>query len=367
MLDLLGELYETLLRQDRWPDVLSHMADMFEAADAAFLEWEHDFSAVRYFVSGRRSYSLESEVLFRNHYALIDPALTLGRDAPVGAAANCVDVFKPEFVDRNECYRDFLIPNELRYRIAIKIRGAPASSAFVFLYRRHDQGPFSVEHMRLLSHLDSHLRRLAQLHAELKRLRDEREETGDILDRQPNALITVDRDAHVRTLNRLASKLLLARDCLFLSNGVLTAGKANIAKKLHTAIAMACGPAPAPPSAAVWLPRDNDRPPLVCIVAPGTPTATRPAYAILSIADPLTSPPLSGRHLTELYGLTAAEARLACDLAKGMSVERVSAENSVAVSTVRSQLSAALRKCGVERQVDLVRLVCRLPSLTKTN
>ncbi len=120
--------------------------------------------------------------------------------------------------------------------------------------------------------------------------------------------------------------------------------------------------------AAVWLQRDNDRPPLVCVVAPGTPTTTRPAYAILSIADPLTSPPLSGRHLSELYGLTAAEARLACDLATGMSVERVSAEHDVAVSTAPARNSP--RRCGNaawERQVDLVRLVCRLPSLTKTS
>ena len=95
LMDVLGEMYETLLREDRWPEVLVNIAELFEAADAAFLEWNDDFSGVRYFVSSRRAHTEESEALFRNHYALLDPAAKLGREAPVGAAANCVDVFKP--------------------------------------------------------------------------------------------------------------------------------------------------------------------------------------------------------------------------------------------------------------------------------
>jgi DNA-binding CsgD family transcriptional regulator len=366
LMDLLGELYETLLREDRWPDVLSHMAEMFEAADAAFLEWEQDFSSVRYFVSSGRVQSPDSEVLFKNHYALLDPAVQLGREAPVGAAANCVDVFKPEFVDQNEYYQGFLLPRDLRYRIAIKMRGAPESAAFLFLYRRADQGPFGVEHMRLLSHLDSHLRRLAQLHGQLHRLRAEKQEVVDILDRQSTAFVTVDRDARVRTVNRPASKLLLAQNGLFLAGGVLDTAKPDLTRKLRLMIAMACGPAPAPPATAAWLPRRDEQPALVCIISPGKAAVDRSAYAILSIADPLLSPPMTGRHLMDLYGLTPAEARLACDLTEGKSLETIATDHEVAISTVRTQLSATLKKCTVERQVDLVRLLCRLPSLGRS-
>jgi DNA-binding CsgD family transcriptional regulator len=366
LMDLLGELYETLLREDRWPEVLAHMADMFEAADAAFLEWNEDFSAVRYFVSAGRAHTPEAESLFRNHYALVDPALTLGRDAPVGAAANCIDVFKPEFVDQNEYYQGFLLPRDLRFRIAVKMRGAPDSAAFLFLYRRPDQGPFGVEHMRLLSHLDSHLRRLAQLHGELHKLRADKQEILDILDRQPTAFITVDREGRVRTVNRPASKLLLAQNGLFLAGGSLETAKSDLTRKLRAMITMACGPAPGNQAGSIWLPRRDDQRALVCIVSPGKASVDRPAYAILSIADPSLSPPMTGRHLMDLYGLTSAEARLACDLSEGKSVETIASEREVAISTVRTQLSATLKKCNVERQVDLVRLLCRLPSLSRT-
>ena len=56
LMDVLGEMYETLLREDRWPEVLTHIAELFEATDAAFLEWNDDFSGVRYFVSSRRAH-----------------------------------------------------------------------------------------------------------------------------------------------------------------------------------------------------------------------------------------------------------------------------------------------------------------------
>lgn len=365
-MDVLGELYETLLREDRWPEVLAHLADMFEAAEAAFLDWNADFSAARYFVSSRRNHTTTAEALFRNHYALLDPALALGRDAPVGAAANCIDVFKPEFVAADECYRGFFLPNDLRYRIAIKMRGAPESAAFLFVYRRGDQGPFGLEHMRLLSHLDSHLRRLAQIHGELQRLRAGRQEVLDILDRQPMAFVTANRDGRLRTVNKPASRLLLAKDGLVAEGGILQTPSTAISRKLQTAIALACAPAPSAQAGAIWLPRGEDRPPLVCIVTPGKVTSDQPPYAILAIADPLTSPPLTGRHLMDLYRLTSAEARLACDLGEGKSVEAIAAERNVAISTVRTQLSATLKKCDVERQVDLVRLLCRLPSLGRT-
>jgi DNA-binding CsgD family transcriptional regulator len=363
LMDVLGEMYETLLREDRWPDVLANIAELFEAADAAFLEWNDDFSGVRYFVSSRRAHTEESEALFRNHYALLDPAAKLGREAPVGAAANCIDVFKPEFVARDEYYQGFLMPQDLRYRIATKVRGEPDSAAFLFLFRRESDGPFGLEHMRLLSHFDQHLRRLAQLHAEVRRLRTDKAEVVDILDRQATAFATVDRYGRVRTINRPASRLVMAEDGLALSSGILEATDLDAKRKLRVAVGLACAPAPAAQPGSVWLPRRDGKPPLVCVVTPGKAGADRPVYAILAIGDPLTSPPMTGRHLMDLYGLTSAEARLACDLAEGKSVEAIAAQRNVAISTVRTQLSATLKKCDVERQVDLVRLLCRLPSL----
>lgn len=68
------------------------------------------------------------------------------------------------------------------------------------------------------------------------------------------------------------------------------------------------------------------------------------------------APSLAG--LRRLYGLTAAEARVARALAssdKGHSPTSIAAELGVSISTVRSHLRAIQEKCLAESQTDLVR------------
>jgi len=362
LIDVLGEMYETLLREDRWPDVLGHLAELFEAADAAFVEWSGDFKEVRSFVSGRRVYTPESERLFLNHYGRIDPSIAMGRLAPVGAAANCVDVFKPEFVAQDEYYQGHLLPQSLRYRIAIKALGRDDRAAFLFVFRHPEQGPFELEHMQLLAHLDPHFRRLALLHYERRQLQQKRDEALDLLDRQPYALATTGADGRLRTLNKLASKYISDADGLVLSAGFVEALRPDVTQQLRAMIADACDlPARRSSDGSLRLPRPGGKPPLICLVTAGNVTPERQPYAVLSIADATLSPAMTGRHLIELYGLTQAEARLACDLLEGQTVDTIAATRGVATPTVRTQLASTLRKCGVQRQVDLVRLLCRIP------
>jgi DNA-binding CsgD family transcriptional regulator len=59
----------------------------------------------------------------------------------------------------------------------------------------------------------------------------------------------------------------------------------------------------------------------------------------------------------ELYGLSAAEIRLARALAKGASLSDVAAELGLSKETLRAQLAAISDKTGTSRQSDLVRLL----------
>lgn len=59
--------------------------------------------------------------------------------------------------------------------------------------------------------------------------------------------------------------------------------------------------------------------------------------------------------LQTLYGLTLAEARLAELILEGQSPGKAALQLQVSVATVRTQLSAVLKKTGAQRQSDLVR------------
>jgi DNA-binding CsgD family transcriptional regulator len=80
-----------------------------------------------------------------------------------------------------------------------------------------------------------------------------------------------------------------------------------------------------------------------------------------SIALTLTSPSraadISTAALIQLFGLTPTEACLLAALATGSSVEQYAQKRGVSVETARVQLKSCLKKTGVQRQSELVRLV----------
>jgi DNA-binding CsgD family transcriptional regulator len=69
--------------------------------------------------------------------------------------------------------------------------------------------------------------------------------------------------------------------------------------------------------------------------------------------------------LQHLYRLTPAEARLAVLILDGQSPSRVASALQLSVTTVRTQLSAVLKKTGAQRQSDLVRRLAPLMLLEK--
>ena len=78
--------------------------------------------------------------------------------------------------------------------------------------------------------------------------------------------------------------------------------------------------------------------------------------AMIIIVDPARSVP-SERDLADLFGLSPAEARVATALMTGKSLADIAAASGVQITTVRTQLRSILRKVGVKRQFDLVRIL----------
>jgi DNA-binding CsgD family transcriptional regulator len=61
--------------------------------------------------------------------------------------------------------------------------------------------------------------------------------------------------------------------------------------------------------------------------------------------------------LRRVYGLTAAEARVAQRLAQGRSIESIAADLGVCVHTARNHLKQIFDKTGTHRQAELVALL----------
>jgi DNA-binding CsgD family transcriptional regulator len=69
----------------------------------------------------------------------------------------------------------------------------------------------------------------------------------------------------------------------------------------------------------------------------------------------------TARQLMDLFGLSAAEARLARALCHGDSLEEYTLDHGLKLPTVKTQLRSIFAKTGTERQASLIRLISGVP------
>jgi len=86
-------------------------------------------------------------------------------------------------------------------------------------------------------------------------------------------------------------------------------------------------------------------------------------YQMIILVDPNTIPEPGTETLKKMFGLTAAEAKLAVQISRGDTPADIAQANGVTIATVRSQLAAVFAKTETERQAELVSLLTRLAIL----
>lgn len=92
--------------------------------------------------------------------------------------------------------------------------------------------------------------------------------------------------------------------------------------------------------------------------------AAEETYRLMILIDLSPRPKACAPALEKIFGLTAAEGRLAAELSNGISLSSIARERKVSITTLRTQLASIFAKTGTSRQPELVALlarVCRSP------
>lgn len=79
--------------------------------------------------------------------------------------------------------------------------------------------------------------------------------------------------------------------------------------------------------------------------------------ALLITLAPVSSDAVVAQRLSAQYRLSPKECKIALNIASGASVRAIADENRTSVNTVRNQLRSAMVKLGVNKQIDLTRIV----------
>ncbi len=267
---------------------------------------------------------------------------------------------------RSEMYNEYLHPRGLHEGLRLAIWAGDGTIEDISLLRPWSAGPFEGEDIRLAHMLLPHLQRGATVARRLRRA-DALAETGlAALDAVAHAAFVLDGAGRVLHMNGTAERLAAGRDGLEITAAKLAATSAAAAPALARLTLLAAGTADAPPlSGNLRLQRPSGRPDLVVIAQPvgqaeGWALAT-PRGVLLIASDPSAEGAASSGQLQALYALTPAEATVALDLLIGREVAEIARHRGRSVATIRTHLARLLEKTGTNRQVDLIRVLLRVP------
>ena len=275
----------------------------------------------------------------------------------------CHHFHDQNFVDHNEFYQDFLIPNGVRYGMVSVVEDNDDHVTTFGSMRAVGQKPFDHADQQAAQRFSGHLQRALRLQKHTQNLQAKAELGARAIEALALSMLIVDGNGVILHLNAGAERLLNGRvSGLICKAGRLSTAHPSDKNKVAALIAGATGyPAV---GGAMFLGCGQARQVFVTPLPEASPFArewqTPLALVLVIEADHNLS---SLQLLATLYGLSPTELRVASALLAGKSPEEYAQQAGVSMATVRSQLRNLFYKTGPRRQSELVAVLSRVPPL----
>lgn len=351
-----ASIFDAVLDETQSPAALEAVAKAAGAAGTGFLLVNKFTGQVT--ASGKWGVFTGSRADYLAHYSKIDPFRKALEQAPSGSVARLSESLSQSVLNRDEWYKDFLVKGGVRDLLDTKLDESPSHIVLFSLHRAiGDAGVFPRNEQNFHTLMPS-LRNAARLYLGLIDIGYRSAMGRGELDQLDAEAIYTDEHGRIIETNPAGERILRAGDGLTMRDGQICARRSFETAKLTHLIANAAATGSRIPSAgSMLIARDEGRPPYIVRVAPVSGDLP---MAILMISAPGENRVSQGE-LAELYGLSPAESRIALELARGKRLSHLAGEFGLQISTLRTQLSSILAKCGVERQSDLIRLISNIP------
>lgn len=354
------KIYDMVLAPEGAVSTVAAICDVLEADAGSLIQLGPDGRLLQMHVfnhdpAAQRDYSA--------YYHRLDPGLEWIGRARVGDLGMDEDAFDGRVPGQREYVHDFCYRHGIRWVLGVKV-GEDADGVTVLgLQRRFGRPAFRTDDAAIRLQVTAHLQRAIRIASSMGSLRRQNAVLSDALHAFGSAAIVVDARGKVRYANRAAQRFMAAGNAFRLRMGHLAWSDPASDRKLAGAVRAACqNPARA---TALRLPQSGGD--LHARVVPvkdslSTGFGWDEPLALVVLADPEARHP-SADLLRQLFGLTAAEARLVSALARGDSLEQIAAGTGVSKNTLRTQLASAFGKTGTASQAQLVSLARTLPEL----
>jgi DNA-binding CsgD family transcriptional regulator len=350
---IISSLYDAALAPEDWPAVLHSVAVAVGSIGAAYIIWNKRVGAVEWLALTGPSTDMKADYV--NHYAALSPYRPLVDTAPFGRWVRLSECLPGTVLRKSEWYNDLILRSGIGDILSARLFDTPSRVGLLSIHQVHgSQSLEAVPRAQLQALLDG-FTKAARLHDRLRVLGWRSSAALQAVDQLKESVIVTDTVARVIEMNGSAERMVRLDDGLMIRNGRLCARRSFETEKLAKLIAAAAATEPTTATAGRMLVRRTaGRLPYSLSVVPLVVEGRQAAMVIVSNADE-NAPP--ARVLAELLGLTPAESRVAAAIMAGKSPSDIAVDLSLKITTLRTQIRAVLKKAGVNKQTDLIRLV----------
>ncbi|HKP23149.1 MAG TPA: hypothetical protein VJV39_04755 [Dongiaceae bacterium] len=352
----LAQLYEAAKVPAQWPTALQGVASVVGGIGAGQVIISKRTGSVEWVTITGPCAELEPRYI--SHYASMDLYAPALRAQPARRWLPLSRSVTPGETVGNEWYNDFILKSGIADILAAKMYEDEDSTVLLGIHR----GPASE---RAIGQFNANVRalmpslvRATRLHVAFRRMGRALAAAHQALRCLSVGVVLADVDGHVLETNELAAEILDREDGLQIRDGRLTATRSFDSAKL-TACISGRGPMESAAEGHVLIGRKGGARPYALTIARLDGGGDGPGIqriVMVLIVNPDWQTP-SERSVSAFFGLSPAEGRLAAALMQGRKLADIARDGGVEVTTLRTQLSSILRKVGVERQVDLVRVL----------
>ena len=362
--DFLDMLYDAALDPALWVPVMERFADLVGGSSACISQLNMVDGSGSVMISRTDPAMLS---VYFEHFAQRNPLSNVDNPAAylrgwVPRILTDEDWMPKEDLVRTEYYNDFQKPQDVHSALMIRLAKRDPDISVLNVARPLARGQFDGPDLELAARLHPDLIRAFNLSQNLAEVQHIKSGMADALDRSQHGLFLIDDAGRVHHANRAAESLVSAGRGLTLIGGQLGASTPDATRRLQALIAQAAGrDRGRRRGGSMAVPTPFRRLPLSLTVAPlrserfGMFLST--LTAIVCVTDLESGASMPEQTLRNLFGLTAAEARVAVAFFEGCTSKEAAENLGLSFHTVRVQLARIFEKTQTNRQADLVRLM----------
>ena len=347
---LLPEIYDAAIHPEAWRSVMRSISRLTGALGGGYVV-----------LSKRTNRVIDADAVgiteglaedYIRHYSPSDPYLV--RMDRADKEWFLLSTLKAEVdLSHNEWYNDFICKNNIAELAVMKLAETDRLIAAIgFEYGAE----LSNGTLKALQELKEPLARAALLDMEMRYRGWQAKIAGDVVGHLSIGVIIINDSGRIIEINPVAERIISRSDGIKVREFRIALGRAFEASKFEAYLAaVLSGRRDTNKIARMLVGRPGGKRPYTVTVVPSRrlhQTGAR-TYAILLISDPDIEMPTEA-DLAELFGLSAAESRLAIALLEGKALPEIAAAAGVKIRTLRTQMQSIYRKVGVERQSELL-------------